>query len=630
MSSDRVRTLAAAALAVITVALLPSGPAAQAPTGAVPFPQPVRLDVVATEAGGRVVSDLRRGEFEIVEGDTIRPVEDVRFVPAPALRSGGTAETLPPIATRRDEEEAAARDGARLFGIVLDEYHVTAGPGADRAGEALAGLVRALGPRDLVAVFRPLDSILTIRMTRDREAAARAVEAFDPRKGAFEPRNAFEQYFIGGGRDRIETARAQIATSAMSALAAHLGGLGSAPKTLVVLSEGFERGPRRRGDDLPTVSGVVRLAARTSVAIYALDPRAWDSPPPLVAAADSTTDAPDAPDDPRRLLMELGEKTDGAAILQAADLARVWPRLTAEASGHYVLTFRGADDGRYHPVRVRVTRTGVQTRTRAGYWAGSPAERLGTTLLAESRAPRPPPEPVRRSSPLIRPWFGLTRGAEGQTRVRFVWEPAPRVPGDRSRTQAPARVTMKATQADGTAVFEGVVSAATPSAMAALSGEPVQAVFDAAPGRLLIQMSIEDAVAQVLDVDVRDLPVSALTAPVVLGTPQVWRARNAREFRRLQEHPESAPVAAREFSRTERLLIRVPAFGAGAPLVTARLLSRMGRPMRDLPMAPDEDRDLRTIDLPLAGFAVGEYVIELTARGGDRDVRETLRFRVVP
>ena len=365
------------------------------------------------------------------------------------------------------------------------------------------------------------------------------------------------------------------------------------------------------------MGGVVRMAARANVAIYAVDPRVWDEvpPPPLSAPAAATSDAPGDPGDPgdpgendaRRLLVELSAETDGSAILQPADLA-VWPRLTADMPGYYMLTFRGADDGRFHSVDVRVTRRGVQARARAGYWALSPAERLGASLLAQDRVPRRPPEPVRHSSPLIRPWFGLTRGADGQTRVRFVWEPAPRLPGDRSRAQPPARVTMKATQADGTAVFEGVVGAATPSAVAVVGGEPLQAVFDAAPGRLLIQMTIENAVAQVLDTDVRDVAISALTAPVVLGTPQVWRARNAREFRVLQEHPEAAPVAAREFSRTERLLIRVPVFGADTPLVSARLLSRMGVPMRNVPLVSDVDASIRQIDLPLAGFAVGEYV----------------------
>ncbi len=595
------------------------------------LPEPVRLDVVVTDSRGRIVTDLRRGDFEIFEGDVQRPVEDARFVPAvpPAPASGTTArQSLQEIATRRDEQEAAAEDGARLFGIFLDEYHVTSGGGAGRARDELAAFVRSLGPRDLVAVFRPLDSVLTIRMMRDHEAAARAVEEFDPRRGVLEPRNAFEQYFIAGGSDRIESVRVQISTSGISALAAHLAGLGAGPKALILLSEGFDRGSaRRRGDDLPTINSVLRVAARTGVAIYAIDPRVWDEVPPPPLVADAAAD-PGAPEDHRRLLVALATDTGGAAILQPADLSTVWPRLTADLPGHYVVTFRGADDGNFHPVAVRVRRQGLAAATRHGYWATSPAERAAAGLLAEDRAPRPPPEPARRASPLIRPWFGLTRGDDGRTRVRFVWEPAPRVPGQRTRAQPPARVTMKATQADGTAVFEGVVGAATPSAPA--TGDPLQAVFDAAPGRLLIQMTIENAVAQVLDVDVRDVSVSALNTQVGLGTPQVWRARNAREFRVIDEHPEAAPSATREFSRTERLLVRVPAFGTEAPQVSARLLSRQGTPIREIPLTTEGDGTTRRLDLPLAGFAVGDYAIEFLARGQGRDVREALRFRVGP
>ena len=62
----------------------------------------------------------------------------------------------------------------------------------------------------------------------------------------------------------------------------------------------------------------------------------------------------------------------------------------------------------------------------------------------------------------------------------------------------------------------------------------------------------------------RELSVRDLRGEVAIGTPQVLRARNAREFRTL-EAEAAVPVASREFSRTERLLIRFQAYGpAGA------------------------------------------------------------------
>ena len=89
------------------------------------------------------------------------------------------------------------------------------------------------------------------------------------------------------------------------------------------------------------------------------------------------------------------------------------------------------------------------------------------------------------------------------------------------------------------------------------------------------------------------------------------------------------PVAAREFSRTERLLIRFQAYGpAGAPTVSAKLLGRMGHAIRDLTVAPAATRGDNAIDLPLAGFANGDYVIEVTAKSGARDASDRVAFRV--
>ena len=49
----------------------------------------------------------------------------------------------------------------------------------------------------------------------------------------------------------------------------------------------------------------------------------------------------------------------------------------------------------------------------------------------------------------------------------------------------------------------------------------------------------------------------------MLGTPAVLRARTAREFQQLRTDADAVPIAAREFSRIEHLLIRVPAYGPG-------------------------------------------------------------------
>jgi hypothetical protein len=157
-------------------------------------------------------------------------------------------------------------------------------------------------------------------------------------------------------------------------------------------------------------------------------------------------------------------------------------------------------------------------------------------------------------------------------------------------------------------------------------------VFDVPPGRLRLRMSIHDVTAQVLDVDVRDISVRELKGDVAVGTPEVLRARNAREFRTLDTE-SAVPVASREFSRTERLLVRFQAYGPTGeqPRVSARLLSRMGQPMRDLPVAAAASGDAEhAIDLSLASLATGDYIIEVEAKGPAGDVKDRVGFRVTP
>src|SRR5213078_2785546 len=111
-----------------------------------------------------------------------------------------------------------------------------------RVREALTSFVdRDLRPRDLVAVLKPLDSLLTIRVTRDRDAVRHAIETFDGRKGDYEPRNAFERDFIAGAPARVDQVRAQVATSALNALAVHIGKLNDGRKSILLVSEGFAR-----------------------------------------------------------------------------------------------------------------------------------------------------------------------------------------------------------------------------------------------------------------------------------------------------------------------------------------------------------------------------------------------------
>ncbi len=550
----------------------------------------VRIDAIAEDARGRFIDDLKANDFELREEASTRALDSVE------LRRG---------------------DGPRLVAIYLDEYHVSMDAVTDQVRGALTRFVEdRLDRKDLLVVMKPLDSLLTIHLTEDRDAARGAIASFEGRKGQLEPRNSYERNFIAGTPARIEAARAQVTLAALNALAIQLGTLGTGRKGLIVVSEGVARPERRRGQEfMPTLDTVARSANRANVAIYAIDSRGEA-----------------AGDDPlSQTIHSLANDTDGQILSGSLDAGL--KRIADELSAYYLLTYRAsyADDGKFHEVQVKVKRPGVRLRARKGFWAPSADDILRAAVLARANdPPKPavPPEPARHVSPLIRPWFGVARGDNGKTRVTIVWEPTARVPGDRGRV--PARVILSALAADGTSLFEGPLRPTGPGTVEETGSPRARAVFDAAPGRLRLRMSIQDVAAEVLDSDVRELSVADFARDVAIGTPIVLRARNARE-RRLLDDLSAVPVASRDFSRAEHLLIRFPAYGpaGAAPALSARLLNRIGSSMRDLTIAPAvAPGSTNQIDLPLAGLAAGEYVIEITATSPSGEARDRIGFRV--
>jgi hypothetical protein len=93
------------------------------------------------------------------------------------------------------------------------------------------------------------------------------------------------------------------------------------------------------------------------------------------------------------------------------------------------------------------------------------------------------------------------------------------------------------------------------------------------------------------------------------------------------------PVASREFSRTEHLLVRFRAYGAdGAPpTVSAKILVRSGAVVRELTVTPAGTPDAaNVIDLPLAWLAQGEYMLQVSASDGKKEAKDRVAFRVTP
>jgi hypothetical protein len=192
------------------------------------------------------------------------------------------------------------------------------------------------------------------------------------------------------------------------------------------------------------------------------------------------------------------------------------------------------------------------------------------------------------------------------------------------------RVPDVALAAAGTAAVSSAASASQSAAVTAGRG-PSRVTFEVTPGKMQLRLSVEGTASQVLDTEMREINVPDLTAPQTsLGTPELFRARTVREYQQLKIDPDAIPLAGREFGRTDRLFVRIAAYGPGGttPAISVHILNRSGQAMNELPVTPSTKAGLQQVDIPLAGLAPGEYVLEIKATGEGGEAKELVGFRV--
>ena len=353
--------------------------------------------------------------------------------------------------------------------------------------------------QEVPAVVHPLTPLSDVMLTRNQANLASAIRSFLGRKYDYTPRNLFEErYVYYVSTMEAERIRNQVTLSAIKALIVHLGGLREGRKSVIVVTEGYtnsmpaqaqdaiaaEPNPGGRAPDpiggvsprqqsqefflqadmLSDLRLVYEMANRYNTSLYMVDPRGlatfeYDLSRSNVsltsdkAVLDNTTDT----------LRILASETDGRAIVNQNDLTPGLNQIVKDSSAYYLLgysTTQNAADGKFHQINVKVKRPNIQVRARKGYLAVTASE-----VERVIAPPKPgPPKAITdalgtlaastRRSP-IRTWIGMSPGANGKTKVSFVWEPIPQAPGVRAET--PARVSLVAGSANSDLYFRGKV-----------------------------------------------------------------------------------------------------------------------------------------------------------------------------
>ncbi|MGE5813889.1 MAG: VWA domain-containing protein, partial [Acidobacteriota bacterium] len=626
----------------------------------------VSVDVIVTDNKGNPVLDLKPEDFEVTEEGKPQKVETFQVI---TVGQEQGEQQPSQIRTEADVEREAQRPDVRIFAFLLDDYHVRRGSSLGVRDPLSRFIERQIAPTDLVGVMYPLTPVTDFQLSRNREALATAFKNFLGRKFEYEPRNSFEERYAYYPAETVERIRNEVTLSALRALVTHLGGLREGRKAVILVSEGFSNTlPAQLADPIAAMPGVgnpyhgrpsptddtagqttreffaqtdlmtelrdvYAAANRSNTAIYTLDPRGlapfeFDINEGVGTNADRV-----AANQTRDTLYTLAAETDGRAIVNRNDLDGGLKQIVRDSSAYYLLGYNSTQsptDGKFHEIKVRVKRPGVQVRSRKGYWAYSSEDAARATASASAAASGTAavaPDVDRALSSLaaprsrpVRTWIGTSRADDGRTHVVFSWEAAAAGPGAVS-SAAPGQVSLTVVAQSGQPVFRGTLK------------EREAAQFDVPPGPLQVRYNIESAEGRVIDSDTRDITAPDYSkAEVELSTPSVLRGRTVRDLQALRNDPGAAPAASREFTRAERLIVRVRAYAPGgqAPTVIARLLNRTGKAMSDLPVKPPSEgaADYET-ELPLSALAAGEYLIEFKASApGGGEAKQLVAFRL--
>ena len=374
---------------------------------------------------------------------------------------------------------------------------------------------------------------------------------------------------------------------------------------------------------------IIDEANMGNASFYTVDPRGlpvFDTP---IGPAPPPTIVVDAGMLRERLgnLRTLADATDGIAVMNNNDLDAGLKRISDDLSSYYLLGYystNGKLDGRFHNIKVRVKRSGVDVRARKGYRAATLAE----VTAARAAAPAPVPDWLANVTSAI---SSLAR-VRPDSRLSLNVVP---VPAAGSRAVSTVWIAGELQSIGGTDAWgkggtvELEVKAGGSSATARVTLAPAERAFavpvklsgpvDSGSVQVRARLTGADPAAEGLG------GVLTIELPQAIGQPMVFRRGPSTGNRVL-------PAASFQFSRTERARLEFPV-GADVKAGAGRLLDKAGKPLAipvTLAERTDEQTGQRwlTADIILAALGAGDYVVELVVTNATAEQKIVTAIRV--
>jgi VWFA-related protein len=609
---------------------------------------------------GRPITGLTADDFELLEDGKPQTIDRVEFIEHPEWT---------PLADRRDPN--SQRDGLelardpryRVFVLYLDAYHVDFG-GSHRSRVPISEtLDRMIGPRDLFGVLTPAQTVKDLmlgqltqtiqeQLAKHGDWGLAGLERGRPEPGEPELEVAYPK----DARRLIALRRLDKVYSDLESLTDLLGNLREERKNIIFFSDYLASPPVWRGDMTNGDGGrgnpppigtspegtltigdrragepnrtamsaerarlvsidfsrrfrdLLRDARQRNVSFYTVRPGGLD---PNVSMMD----------DGLSNLQVLAEQTDGMAVLNTNDMRTGMTAIANDLSSHYVLGYYTNNtkwDGGTRKLMVRLKSTGKPIRARREYRAPTEEDmaalRSATNAAAAAAAPPSAGQvalsALSRVSPSSRlNAYGTVIGSD----VAIVAEiAAAEIEAGRWKQGADVDVLFSAKAGGDPVALKARIE---PGTRGTLIRVPTNG--GTGPWQAVVRMRGED--------NTTDSDTVSIEKPAgpLLGKPLAYRAASAAAS-------AYKPLAAFQFRRTERVRLEWP---VTQPLDShqARLLDRAGKPMAiPLETATRDANGLAivTTTLNLAPFSNGDYLIEITAKAGEKTETQVVAIRV--
>ncbi len=385
----------------------------------------VQVDAVITDKSGKLVTDLRPEEVEIMEDGRPQKITNFSFVstmsdtPQPATPTAPADKLAPPVPPARLKPEQVRRTVA----LVIDDLGLSFESTAF-VRQALKKFVdQQLQPGDLVAIIRTAGGIGALQQfTSDKRQLYAAIERvkWNPQGrggvGAFaaiqaDPLSEIREQLPNqelanmrsGGEDVDQFREDLFAVGTLGAVNYVVRGMRELPgrKSILLMSDGIKifngDDPTRSTRVLEALRRLTDLANRASVVIYTMDARGLQT---LGLSAVDNTSGLSADQLETQLrnrrndlfesqsgLNYLARQTGGFPIRNTNDLSAGIKRVLEDQQGYYLIgyrpdesTFEDATGRRkFHKITLKLKRPGLNHRTRTGFYG----------ITDEEAAPKP-------------------------------------------------------------------------------------------------------------------------------------------------------------------------------------------------------------------------------------------------